>query len=58
MIDMRELSPDAPRATSNADRCPTISLARPDHRCILRKGHVEEGFMYCQFSLKDKGFTK
>lgn len=57
-VDMRELSPDAPRATSNADRCPTISLARPDYRCILRKGHVEEGFMYCQFSLKDKGVTK
>lgn len=53
-IDMRELSPDAPRYTGN-DRCPTRSMARPDHRCVLQAGHVNKGFLYCQFSAEDKG---
>lgn len=47
--DMRELSPDAPRYTSAADRCPIHSQLRPSFRCILRVAHAKDGFMYCQF---------
>lgn len=53
-VDMRELSPDAPRYTSAEDRCRTQSCVRPDHRCILQAGHVKRGFISCQFSPEDK----
>lgn len=53
-VDMRELSPDAPRATSNADRCSLPSQIWKDCRCILRKGHIDEGFYYCQFEYTDR----
>lgn len=53
-LDMRELSPDAPRYTSAEGRCRTQSCVRPDHRCILQAGHVKRGFISCQFSPEDK----
>jgi hypothetical protein len=54
-IDMRELSPDAPRYTSEQDRCPSLSSLRRGHRCILQTGHAKLGFLYCQFSPDDVG---
>jgi hypothetical protein len=53
-LDMREVSPDAPRYTSSADRCPTFSAAKPDCQCILRVDHGRKGFVYCQFSPLDR----
>lgn len=52
-LDMRELSPDAPRATSQQDRCPHHSYLRPTCRCILQAGHAKLGFVYCQFRLAE-----
>lgn len=54
-LDLRELSPDAPRATGRGDRCVSRSSIRPECRCVLRVGHAREGFVYCQFDVNDPG---
>jgi len=50
-VDMREVSPDAPRYTAESDRCPTRSYMRPECQCVLQVGHANQGFIYCQFDL-------
>lgn len=54
-LDLRELSPDAPRATGSHDRCDSRSSIRSECRCVLRDGHAREGFVYCQFDWNNPG---
>ena len=45
-----EVDPRAPLAQNDDERCPSMSLLRPECRCLLLAGHVKLGFLYCQFN--------